>query len=172
MNKLITLISILVFSYFNSHGQEKPVSNSLKKEVNILFIGNSLTYTNNLPVLVRKIAKKRGVKVESKMIAFPNYAIEDHWNDGNVQKLITSIKYLYVILQQGPSSQTPGRNMLIESGKEFSALCAANETKLCYFMVWPALKFYQTFDGVIQNYRDAACINNALLLPVGQYWNR
>ncbi|MEL6557524.1 MAG: SGNH/GDSL hydrolase family protein [Bacteroidota bacterium] len=166
------LIFLLLFSSLISNSQEKPTNVAPDEQLSILFIGNSLTYANNLPALVKKEAKKRGVKIYTEMVAFANYAIEDHWNDGNVQKLIASKKYQYVILQQGPSSQTPGRNMLIESGKQFSALCAANETKLCYFMVWPALKYYQTFDGVIQNYSDAASINNALLLPVGQYWKR
>ena len=37
-------------------------------------------------------------------------------------------------------------------------------------MVWPSLKYYQTFDGVIKNHQDAASINNAILCPVGQVW--
>lgn len=166
------LVFLLLLSSLVVNSQEKPAEVASDDQLSILFIGNSLTYANDLPALVRKEAKTRGIKINTEMVAFANYAIEDHWNDGNVQKLITSKKYQYVILQQGPSSQTPGRNMLIESGKEFSALREANETKLCFFMVWPALKYYQTFDGVIQNYSDAASINNALLLPVGLYWKR
>lgn len=88
--------------------------------MNILFIGNSLTYTNNLPKLVKKHADLNGIKINAKMIAFPNYAIEDHWNEGKVQKLISSKKFNYVIIQQGPSSQNDGRKMLIEYGKNIT----------------------------------------------------
>ncbi len=139
-------------------------------EISILFIGNSLTYTNNLPELVKKNAKLRGVEVTTKMVAYPNYAIEDHWNDGRVQKLISSKKFDFVILQQGPSSQSAGRNMLIEFGKKYSHLCELSEAKLCYFMVWPSLTYYHTFDDVIKNHKDAASINKSILLPVGKVW--
>ena len=37
-------------------------------------------------------------------------------------------------------------------------------------MVWPSLKYYHTFDGVIKNYTDAAAINNTILIPVGKVW--
>jgi len=37
-------------------------------------------------------------------------------------------------------------------------------------MVWPALVNAHRFDGVIQNYSDAAAATNSLLCPVGQVW--
>jgi hypothetical protein len=170
MNKLIILFCGLVISFTDSYCQQKFSNKDSKADINILFIGNSLTYTNNLPELVKKSAKLQGVEINSKMIAFPNYAIIDHWKDGEVQKLIASKKYDFVIIQQGPSSQINGRNMLIEYGKKYSSICELNNTKLCYFMVWPSLNYYQTFDGVIKNHKDAASINNSILLPVGKVW--
>ena len=120
--------------------------------------------------MLKKYAKQKGIEVNTKMIAYPNYAIEDHWNDGQVQKLISSKKFDYVIIQQGPSSQSDGRKMLIEYGKKYNNLCKLNEAKLCFFMVWPSLKYYPTFDDVIKNHEDAALINNSILLPVGKVW--
>jgi len=170
MNKLIILFCALIITYSDSYSQQKNSDNASKTGINILFIGNSLTYTNNLPELVKRSAKLQGIEIDYKMIAFPNYAIIDHWNDGEVQKLIASKKHDFVIIQQGPSSQNNGRNMLIEYGKKYSSLCKLNNTKLCYFMVWPSLNYYHTFDGVIKNYKDAALINNSILLPVGEVW--
>lgn len=37
-------------------------------------------------------------------------------------------------------------------------------------MVWPSLDHYRTFEGVIDNYREAAEVNEAILLPVGEVW--
>jgi len=170
MQKLFFLFLALIITNSSLYSQQEISNNSTKTEFNILFIGNSLTYTNKLPQLVKKYAKLKGVKVNSKMIAFPNYAIEDHWNDGHVQKLISSKKYDFVIIQQGPSSQSNGGKMLIEYGKKYNRLCNLNEAKLCYFMVWPSLNYYHTFDDVIKNYKDAASINNSILLPVGKIW--
>ncbi len=167
MQKSLFLFIALAITCSSLFGQQE-IHNA--KEFDILFIGNSLTYVNNLPQLIKKHAAQKGVKINTKMIAFPNYAIEDHWNDGQVQKLISSKVYDFVILQQGPSSQSDGRKMLIEFGKKYSNLCKLHEVRLCYFMVWPSLNYYHSFDGVIKNYTDAAAINNAVLLPVGQIW--
>lgn len=168
MQKFIVLFLTLLSCY--SFSQQKLNGDASTKKIAVLFVGNSLTYTNNLPALVKKSAEGKGIHINTKMIAHPNYAIEDHWNDGKVQKLITSKKYNYVIIQQGPSSQKNGREMLIEFGKKYSDLCKINGVKLCYFMVWPSLTYFHTFDGVIKNHTEAANINKALLLPVGLKW--
>ncbi|WP_299885727.1 SGNH/GDSL hydrolase family protein [uncultured Lacinutrix sp.] len=169
MQKLFFLFFASLITFSNVYSQQEIDDN---KSYNILFIGNSLTYTNNLPKLVKKHAKQKGIKVNTKMIAFPNYAIVDHWNNGQVQKLISSKKYNYVIIQQGPSSQSDGRKMLIDYGEKYSNLCKLNGAKLCYFMVWPSLNYYYTFDDVIKNHKDAAKINNSILLPVGEIWKK
>ena len=162
------ILSFLICINCNSSKTQQLKTNS--KTVSILFIGNSLTNTNNLPDLVKTEAKKQGILIKTKMIAFPNYALLDHWNDGMVQKEIRSKTYDYVIIQQGPSSQTFGREILIDYGKKYSDLCKENNTQLCYFMVWPSLSYYKTFEGVIKNHKEAAQINNAILLPVGEVW--
>jgi len=155
------LIFFLLFTSLLVNGQ---------KAYQVLFVGNSLTYTNDLPELVEKEAAKVGLKLKTKMIAFPNYAIEDHWRDGEVQKYLKTSKYDFLILQQGPSSQKEGRDMLLEIGALFKKLCTQSDTRLAYLMVWPSKGYYHTFDGVIQNYRDAAKMNDALLFPVGRIW--
>jgi len=170
MHKLAVLFFALTILAFNTNGQKKLSTIKSKKEIAILFIGNSLTYTNNLPELVKKEAKKNGFNITTNMVAFPNYAIIDHWDDGKIQKLIITKKYDFVIIQQGPSSQQEGRKILIEYGTKLYKLSKENNAKLSYFMVWPSLKYYHTFDGVIKNYTDAAAINNAILIPVGKVW--
>ncbi|WP_034043173.1 SGNH/GDSL hydrolase family protein [Wocania ichthyoenteri] len=147
-------------------------SQSKQTEFNILFIGNSLTYTNNLPLLVKQQAKQHGVTVNTKMVAKPNYAISDHWEEGDVQKLIASKVYHFVVIQQGPSSQQDGKQLLVEYGKKYSVLCKKSNAKLVYFMVWPPLNHPERFEGVINNHQYAAKINNAMLCPVGEVWKK
>ena len=160
----IILILFCACFYFNTEGQNSS------KTFNVLFVGSSPTYTNNLLLLVKKQAKTKGFNVKTKMLALPNYAIIDHWYDGEVQKLISSKTFDFVIIQQGPSSQPDGRKMLIEDGKKYHILCKNNNTKLVYFMVWPPINHPKRFKGVIKNYKDAAKINDAILCPVGEIW--
>ena len=91
------------------------ISSSISAQ-KILFVGNSLTYSNNLPKIVEFIAKKSGEKIITKSLCYPNYALVDHLHDGTFQKLMAKGKYDYVIVQQGPSSQSEGKKMLIEDG--------------------------------------------------------
>lgn len=136
----------------------------------ILFVGNSLTYYNDLPGLVARLGKDSGIVIKTEMVAYPNYALEDHWNDGQIQTLIGTKKYDFVVVQQGPSSQAEGRELLLDYGARIKNLCIPHNTKLAFFMVWPAFANFQTFDGVIKNYTDAAVATNSLLCPVGTAW--
>jgi hypothetical protein len=138
----------------------------------ILFVGNSLTYYNNLPNILESIAKEFDKEITTKMLCYPNYAIVDHLSEGKVQQEINSKKYDLVIIQQGPSSQEIGKKMLIDDGKKLKEICDNNGTKLGYYMVWPSKRYYYTFNKVIENHTEAAKTNNALLFPVGKNWQQ
>jgi len=138
----------------------------------ILFIGNSLTYTNDLPAMVVLLAKEKGIRLKAEVLAYPNYGLEDHWSNGNLQQLIPASQFDFVVLQQGPSSQSEGRAMLLDYGVRIKALCDTTKTRLAFFMVWPAFANLHTFEGVIKNYSDAATATNSLLCPVGAVWKK
>jgi hypothetical protein len=148
----------------------KIPSEDPEKEQVLLFVGNSLTASNNLPKLVSDFARSKGRKIKTEMLALPNYALVDHWADGNLQELITSRKYAYVIVQQGPSSQAEGRALLLEAAVKIKELCKGHDAELAFFMVWPAYANYYNFEGVIKNYTEAANITNSILCPVGTRW--
>lgn len=138
----------------------------------ILFVGNSLTYFNDLPSRVAGIGASKGNLLEQEMMAYPNYALEDHWNEGCLQGMISSGYYDFVVVQQGPSSQSDGAKSLLEYGELIQQLCKQHDTKLAFFMVWPARVNYHTFNGVITNYTSAAYATGAILCPVGYAWKR
>lgn len=138
----------------------------------VLFVGNSLTFTNNMPLILEEIALQLGKSIKTEKICLPNYAIIDHWKDGEIQQKIATKNFDYVIIQQGPSSQEIGKKMLIEDGRKISNLCNKYNTKLGYFMVWPAKRHYFTFDKVIANHKEAAKVNNAILFKVGTNWKQ
>ncbi|MBT8288999.1 MAG: SGNH/GDSL hydrolase family protein [Flavobacteriaceae bacterium] len=150
-------------------GTDSSTSNP-DADYQLLFIGNSLTLYNDLPDLVEERAGNIGISVGVTTNAFPGYGLEDHWNAGLIQGLINSGYYDYVIIQQGPSSQSYGRTSLISFGQLIKELCDLSDTQLAYFMVWPAIENFNTFPGVIQNYSDAAQQNNAILSAVGSHW--
>lgn len=158
--KLIFLIA-LYFITLSAFGQKK---------VNILFVGNSLTYYNNLPELVNLIAKCDSVEMTYQMLALPNYALEDHWNEGRVITEIKTDKYDFVVVQQGPSSQQEGRTMLLNDGLKLAKLCAENKTRLAFYTVWPSKARLMDFPDVMETYRLAADSTKGILCPAGKAW--
>ena len=160
--KLYILIALLIISTgFSCVSAQK-----------ILFVGNSLTYSNNLPQILEIISTNFDESVKTTVLCFANYGLIDHWNEGKFQKMMSQEIFDYVIVQQGPSSQPPGKKMLVDYGKKKKSACKENGTRLAYFMVWPSKQYYFTFDGVIKNYKYAAKSNEAELFPVGIIWKK
>lgn len=135
----------------------------------VLFIGNSLSYSNDMPSILKFIAKENGKNVEVMCNCMPNYALIDHWNDGSVHDILDR-SYDLIIMQQGPSSQNEGRELLLEGGKFIHDYANDLGVHTSYFMVWPSVQYYFTFDGVIESYTLAAESTQSLLFPVGEVW--
>ncbi|MBK7342359.1 MAG: SGNH/GDSL hydrolase family protein [Saprospiraceae bacterium] len=140
--------------------------------IHILFVGNSLTFANDLPNLVSQQAREKGIVVQTRMITRPNYALIDHLAEGIIQQAMSDQHYDFVVVQQGPSSQDEGRQMLLDAGRELSGLCLTHQSQLAFFMVWPSRSNQHTFEGVIKNYTAAAVQSQAILCPVGEVWKR
>ena len=168
MNARLLLVGCCLLCLSTS-ADTKPQS-KVQQAYNVLFVGNSLTQGNNLPKLVKQEAARRGITVNTAMVAKGGYAIVDHWAEGRVQQLVRSTRFDFVVIQQGPSSQLDGYEMLINGGADYARLCQENGCRLAYFMVWPSIAWFHTFPGVIRNYTAGAEANNAILIPVGQVW--
>jgi len=164
------LLNIFLWTYFLlgfSISENPPEAHS---PIRILFIGNSLTYTNNLPAMVQEIGKRDSVQIGYTTIALPNYSLEDHWNNGNIQTEITEGNYDFVVAQQGPSAQPASQVLLIAYAKKMNELCKKNDTRLCLFTVWPSKQRSFDLDGVIASYKTAAEQTKSLIAPAGLSW--
>jgi hypothetical protein len=145
--------------------------NALSQEKSrVLFVGNSLTYFNNLPEIVRKVAASDGRKLTVESIAYPDYALLDHLAEGKVQKKLESGKYDFLVVQQGPSSQVDGKEWLLNAGFILSPLCKKYGIDLIFYMVWPARNRMQDFPAIYRHYKLAADTTQSIFSPAGQAW--
>jgi hypothetical protein len=140
----------------------------------ILFIGNSLTYVNDVPGIVQALAAVRGDSLAVETVAFPDYALIDHWNDGSgrgtARGEIAATKWKFVVLQQGPSSVAVNRDTLRLSAKLFAPGIAQAGGVPALFSAWPASDRIQDFQAAIQSYSLAASDVSGVLLPVASAW--
>ncbi len=136
-------------------------------EVRILFVGNSLTYVNDLPGMVASIATLAGRSVSTVTIASPDYALEDHWASG-VAGGIRRLKPTVVVMQQGPSSLSDSRANLVQWTDSLARVAREAGATPALLMVWPELARFDAFDAVRDSYRAAAEHVDGVFIPAGE----
>ncbi len=137
----------------------------------VLFIGNSLTYTNNLPemfVALAGLGGRSGVHVAS--VAYPDFALEDHWQEGTARRALTTSKWEFVVMQQGSSALPASQINLREGAQTFAPLIRAAGATPVLFMVWPTTARLGDFPAVLQTYRGAAAAIGGVFAPAGDGW--
>ena len=136
----------------------------------VLFIGNSLTTTNNVPAMVEALAAQRGEGVSTRTIAPGGLSLEDHWNRGDARRAIAEGGWTVVALQQGPSALPESQGLLREYTSRFDAEARRVGARTALYMVWPSLDRFADFDDVSRSYARAAEDVDGLLFPAGEAW--
>jgi hypothetical protein len=137
----------------------------------VLFIGNSLTYFNAMPDLMVQVARSAGdTAISVAMVAMPDYAILDHWQEGSALHELQSRRWTHVVMQQGPSSQEEGRTWLIEGAQRFAPAVRAAGGEPVLYMVWPQRSRAADFPGAREHYRQAAGLVDGIFAPAGDAW--
>jgi hypothetical protein len=136
----------------------------------VLFIGNSLTTSNDLPGLVASLARAARRPIECTSIAFPDHGLQEHWNRGEARQVIARGGWSHVVLQQGPSALPESRRLLRQYVRRFDNEIKRIGARTALYMVWPPAARSHDFDAVLASYTIAARDVDALLLPVGEAW--
>lgn len=138
----------------------------------VLFVGNSLTYTHDLPTVVREIAVEMGEAEppEVHMVALPNFGLEQHWANPDSRVRIEQAGWWRVVLQQGPSALPSSRVNLKQWTRTLAEAIRAAGSEPALLSVWPQEERAFDFPASIESYRQAAQENNAILLPGGAAW--
>jgi hypothetical protein len=138
----------------------------------ILFVGNSLTYFNDMPEIVAAISlgAEDDPPMRVGMIAFPGFALEDHWNQGDALEAIDSGEWDVVVLQQGPSTLPASRDHLVHWAGRFAERIRAAGADPALLSVWPTDGTEDGYDATLASYRAAAEAVGGLLIPAGEAW--
>ncbi len=165
------LVSICQVAFGLTAGCQSPAASGPPPDpIRVLFIGNSLTYTNDLPGMVDSIARRAAGEFEVESITYPNFSLTEHRLRGEAEAAIRRGGWTLVILQQGPSSLPESRVHIVAEGRWFAALAAEVGVPLAFLMVWPDRSRLAFFDDVALSYRLAADSTGSLLLPAGDAW--
>ncbi len=136
----------------------------------VLFVGNSLTTTNDLPSTVSALATTIGRPLEVGRVTADGYALEDHWNDGRVRTELAGGDWDVVIMQQGPSALPESQVALREWAIRLADEARAAGSRPGLLTVWPESYRRQVLPDVIASYRTAATAARADVYPAGDAW--
>ena len=168
MRALVLCLALANCSGENAAPVPQPASGPSYR---VLFIGNSLTYFNDLPATVAQLALSAGQTVEVSSVARPNFALIDHVSGkSNAVEVIQTGGWDYVVLQQGPSSLDLSRDTLVLATRLLDPYIKAAGGRSALLMVWPESTRFEFFDDVRASYQLAAQEVQGLFLPAGEAW--
>jgi len=162
-----------------------------QQEKHVLFIGNSYTYANNLPLMLSALATSTEDKIITESNTGGGLTLQNHsTNAATISKIQQGI-WDYVVLQE--QSQLPSFPMSQVATQTFpyaKILCDTirhynNCAEPLFFMTWgrengdasncaswPPVCTYEGMDSLLNlRYRMMADSNHALVSPVGAVWN-
>jgi hypothetical protein len=165
--RLLLLVALALVAGGWSALETSPEQEPLR----VLFVGNSLTATNDLPALVARLARVAGTrKIEYRTIAPGGTSIEDHWNAGVVPAELETGNWDVVVMQQGPSALLESQANLIEWATRMSEHARRHGVRPALLTVWPERYRRYATAAVIASYANAAKAANAELYPAGVAW--
>jgi hypothetical protein len=136
----------------------------------VLFVGNSLTASNDLPATVAGIAAANGRRLEYRTVAPGGFALEDHWSQGEARAALETGRWDVVVMQQGPSALPESQANLREWATRWAVEARRVGTRPALLTVWPESYRRSALTEVIASYARAARAARADLLPGGSAW--
>jgi len=149
--------------------------------VRILFIGNSLTYYNELPkVLAHMVnSSQSDILLETDMVATGGATLESLWYAGEARKKISEGNWDYVVLQEQGSlggSKFNGKPVINSPdlfhtfAKLFDREIEAVRAKTVLMLTWSSRRAPEGQAQLNHAYMKAARDLDAILVPLGLAW--
>lgn len=152
-------------------GSTEPVDTTPEPGFNVLFVGNSLTVTNDLPGMVAQLLPTLdGEDVHIGVVATADVSLEDHWHLGGAREAIASGDWDVVVMQQGPSSVPQNQIHLATWVGHFADFAETHGVRPAVLMVWPPEGDEARVEAVVTAYATAAREADAALFPAGAAW--
>jgi hypothetical protein len=139
-------------------------------EHQVLFVGNSLTYTNDLPRVFQAISLASGYDVGVEMMANPDVALIDYVYNPAAMRELERSAWDFVVLQQGTTSVPICRDTLVLAAQRMDPLIRRNGGVPALMMTWPSASRQHVWNEVYASYALAAQSVDGVFLPVGDAW--
>ncbi len=151
----------------------------------VLFIGNSYTYVNNLPQVVKALVDAsrkdgRGGAMHIRMVAPGGWRLKDHWERGDARQALNERRWDYVVLQD---QSTLGVNVFLDGvpritsdevfrpyAEQWATAVRERGATPIFYLTWARKAAPQDQAALTWFYVDAAKATHAKVSPVGLAW--
>jgi hypothetical protein len=140
--------------------------------IRVLFIGNSLTFYNELPWMVETLARSRGVRIKTVFEGFSGADLKQQWERGRALQQIREHRWTWVVLQDRSTAGTLEPDELREYARRFDAEIRARGAKTMLFLTWTHRNDPRGQVAITGAYRRAGAELHAAVAPVGVLWER
>jgi len=143
----------------------------MKKTLRLLFIGNSHTYFNDMPKMVKGLFDEAGIPCEVVMIAHGGWFLRQHVKEPDVRFNIRFGNYDYVILQEHAHPFGPAED-LYEAAKTLADWIREAGSRAVIYETWAPKDDPGMQEQMTYAHHKTAEANGALLAPVGENWEK
>ena len=139
-----------------------------KGAIRVLFVGNSLTYWNEMPWMVEQISAKRSPKLDTSFVGGSGMSLRQQWQMGKTVRAIREYRWDYVVLQGQSSEATNNSEEFARYGRLLDGEIRKRGAKTVFFLTWANRGEPQ--GPITDRYLALAKEVGALVAPVGIAW--
>jgi hypothetical protein len=142
-----------------------------KRPMRVLFIGNSLTFTNHLPEMLQQMAAHEERPLVCQAVAYPYVSLRFHWYMGRARATIRDGRWDYVVLQDFSTQPVNNPAATIKYMTLFiDAVRQAGATPII-FENWTHRFHADDYAAMQRTYRDIAAKTHVAIAPIGTAWH-
>jgi hypothetical protein len=140
----------------------------------LLFVGNSHTYLNYMPQMVKRLVEASGHRspVEVAQSVGDAVGLEWHWGNARTRELIAGRRWDFVVLQDRSGGPLKNRDSFERHARLLDAEIRAAGARTVLYMTWAHRLHPQTQAEIADAYTSVAAELDAVLAPAGLAWQR
>jgi hypothetical protein len=183
---LVAVLAVPAFSAKPTAAAKKAHREPPSQPLRVLFVGNSLTYVNDLPRMVQELSSAAGEprSLVVKQVAEGGFTLQQHWEGGRFLQALGEASWDIVVLQEQsllPSLSKEQRAAKMDPyAEKMDASIRAAKAKTVLFLPWAwrhgdlANHPKDTFDAMQSRlkvgYTELGHRLRAPIVPVGDAW--
>ncbi len=172
--------SCSIFTPVKLHAEDDPQRQMLVHEepverpLEVLFIGNSYTFFNNMPEMLTQLAinSDNTYLIQSEMAVAPAATLQRLWERGLAREAIRKKQWDFVVLQEQSLRPMEDPESMHKYARLFNSEIKRNGAKTVFYLTWARDGVPETQPLLDHAYVTIADELDAMIAPVGPAWQQ